>query len=149
MKVWIRFLENKWKCSYEILLFNFLCNILIKHFRPTVQCMAHERCRLSRFPLVKHFPTKTRTVRGMDPNYTHPLFAPNYTHSHAIEWLIEWLMYVACNFFPFFLKNHFTCGIQFSFLLRISTTYMGRPNQAEFGWIVSEKLRFQKCVYIL
>ena len=50
-------------------------------------------------------------VRGMDPNCTHPLFASNYTHSHVIGWLIEWLMCIACHFFPFFSKNHHTCGV--------------------------------------
>ena len=87
-----------------------------------------------------------RPVRGMDPNYTHPLFVPNYTHSHVIGWLNEWLTCVACNFFPFFLKNRSTCEVSFSFILRISTTHMDKLDQAEFGWIVFEKLRFQKCV---
>ena len=54
---------------------------------------------------------KSSLIRGMDPNYMHPLFAPNYTHSYVIGWLIEWLMCVACNFFPFFLKNHSTFGV--------------------------------------
>ena len=45
------------------------------------------------------------------PRLYAPFFAPNYTHSHVIGWLIEWLMCVACNFSLFFLKNPFTCGV--------------------------------------
>ena len=78
-----------------------------------------------------------KRVRGMDPNYPH---------SHVIGWLIEWLMCVACNFFPFFLKPFYSWSFEFSFIPRISTTHMGRLDQAEFGWIVSGRLRFQKCV---
>ena len=61
------------------------------------------------------------------------------------DWLNDWCALLA-TFPPFFLKNRFTCGVSFSFMLRISTTHMGRLDQAEFGWIVSGKLRLQKCV---
>ena len=79
------------------------------------------------------------------------LYAPPFcTKLYALPcyWMIDWMIDVRCLqlFLPFFLKNHSTCGVSFSFILRISTTHMGRLDQAEFGWIVFEKLRFQKCV---
>ena len=78
-------------------------------------------------------------VRGMDPNYTHPLFLHQTIRTPMLldDWLNDWRALLA-TFPPFFLKNHSTCGVSFSFILRISIMHMGKLDQ---GWVWLDSCR--------
>ena len=67
------FSAKMWNTNTQISIFDAVLNIFSLH--SLVKPLFH-------FPLLPRpkLVTDLQLVRGMDPNYTHPLFAPNYTH---------------------------------------------------------------------
>ena len=78
-------------------------------------------------------------IRGMDPNYTHPLFC---TKLYALPcyWMIDWMIDVHClQFFsPFFWKTILLAEFNFFFVLRISIMHMDRLDR---GWVWLDSCR--------